>query len=142
MRAIVYGQENTFKKLAKSLNSEGIEVKKVGNNFYTTGNIQADEKYDIAFVDSRSDSADEACRYIRENWDIPVVLVVDSLQANWKGLIPLDADGYIPEVKKGGELSARARALLRRLFLKNKSREKTPEKKRQVPDSEDCMCMV
>ncbi|MFC1947704.1 hypothetical protein ACFLXY_07290 [Chloroflexota bacterium] len=126
MKALVYGQKNMCNTLSASLKNEGIEMQKLGDDFYTAINLITEEKYDLAIVDSRSDNANQACRYIRENWDIPLVLVVDSLEADWKWLKPIEADGYIPEVKQSGELSARARALLRRLLLRNKPQVDIP----------------
>ena len=130
MKALVYGQKNIYNTLSASLKDEGIEIHKLGDDFKTANNLIADEKYDLAIVDSRSDNATKACHYIRENWNIPLVLVVDSLQADWKWLKPIEADGYIPVVKKSGELSARARAILRRLLPRNTTRvEITGEQK-------------
>ena len=126
MKALIYGHENTYKTLAASLKSEGIEMQKLGDDFSSTGSTRAEEKYVLAIVDSRSDNANKACRYIREHWDIPLVLIVDSPQADWKWLKSIEADGYISDIKKGKELSARSRALLRRLFLRNKLREEIP----------------
>ena len=120
MKAIVFGQKNMDETLSEMLKNEGIEIQKLDDDFNTAKNLSAEEKYDLAIVDSRSDNANKVCRYIRENLDIPLVLVVDSLQADWEGLKSIEADGYISDVKKSGELSARARALLRRLLLKNK----------------------
>lgn len=126
MKALVYGHDNTYKSLAASLQGEGIEMQKLGNNIYSSDNTRAEEKYDLAIVDIRVDNANKACRFIRENWDIPLVLIVDPLQADWKGLKSIEADGYISDSKKGKELSARSRALLRHLFLKTKLQETIP----------------
>lgn len=120
MKALVYGQINMDNTLATMLKNEGIEMQALTDDFVIT-DIHLEENYDLAVVDSRSGDANKVCRYIRENWDIPLVLVVDSLQADWKGLKPIEADGYIPDVNKGRELSARSRALLRRLLFRNKS---------------------
>ena len=121
MRALVYGQEYMDESLSALLKNEGIEIQKLGDNFISTDNKQAEEEYDLAIVDSRSNNANKACHYIRENWDIPLVLVVDSQQADWKGLKQIEADGYISDVKKDRELSARARAIIRRLLGRKKS---------------------
>jgi DNA-binding response OmpR family regulator len=129
MKALIYGQKSEYETLSTSLEQEGIEMQKLEDDFYTNGNLGMNEEIDLAIVDSRSANSHQAYRCIRNNWDIPVVLIVDSLQANWKGLKPMDADGYIPDIKKGSELSARSRALLRRLFLKNKFWKKIPEEK-------------
>ncbi len=125
MKVIVYGQKNMDTTLSAMLKHEGIEMRKLEDDFNTTTNPSLEEKFDLAVVDSRSNNVNIVCRYIRHNWDIPIVLVIDSLETNWKGLITLGADGYIPEVKKGGELSARTRALLRRLLNKRFYQRKT-----------------
>ena len=122
MKALVYGQINMDQTLSAMLKNEGIETQTLEDDFNTNSNLYLENKYDLAIVDSQSNNATMACRYIRENWDIPLVLVVDSLQADWKGLKPIEADGYIPNVNKDRELTARSRALLRRLLLKKKSR--------------------
>ena len=126
MKALVYGHENTFETLAASLQSEGIEMQKLGDNIISSDINQTEENYDLAIVDIRADNTNKACHFIRENWDIPLVLIVDPLQADWKGLKSIEADGYISSEKKGRELSARSRALLRRLFVNNKLQEKIP----------------
>jgi DNA-binding response OmpR family regulator len=108
------------------LKNEGIEMQILADDFSIT-EILLQEKYDLAIVDSRSGDANKACRYIRENWDMPLVLVVDSLQADWKRLKPIEADGYIADVNKDRELSARSRALLRRLLLRNKPQRQSGE---------------
>ena len=126
MKALVYGHENIYETLVTSLQSEGIEMQKLGDNIISSDSNQAEEKYDLAIVDIRADNTNKACRFIRENWDIPLILIVDPLQTDWKGLKSIEADGYISGVKKGRELSARSRALLRRLFVNNKIQEKIP----------------
>ena len=120
MKAIVFGQKNIDESLTELLENEGIEMQELGDEFNSVANLSVREKYDLAIVDSRTDKANRACRYIRENWDLPLVLIVDSLQADWKRLKTIEADGYIFDVNKGKELSARSRALLRRLLLRNK----------------------
>lgn len=125
MKALVYGYINKDKTLSAMLKNEGIETQTLSDDFITT-KLHLEEKYDLAIVDSRSDNANNACRYIRENWDIPLVLVVDSQLADWKGLKSIEADGYIPDVNRGREMSARSRALLRRLLLRDKSQKKIP----------------
>jgi DNA-binding response OmpR family regulator len=141
MKALVFGQQNTCETLSMMLKNEGIEMQTLDDDIYTT-NLSVDETHDLAIVDSRSDNANKVCHYIRENWDIPLVLIVDSLQADWKCLKPIEADGYISDIKKSGELSARARALLRRLLLKQKSREKISGSPKQTLDGKGCISPV
>jgi DNA-binding response OmpR family regulator len=126
MKVIVYGQEKTYKTLTASLKSEGMEIHKLGDDCYTLTNLDKEEIYSLAIVDSRSDNANKACRYIRGNWDIPIVLIVDSLQADWKWLKSIEADGYISDVKNERELSARSRAFLWRLVFRSGLQEKIP----------------
>jgi DNA-binding response OmpR family regulator len=138
MKALVYGKEKLYKKLTAQLYKEGIEMKKAGYQFYKEEDF-ADKLYDLAIVDSSCDTAATACAYIRNEWDIPIILVVNPRQANWKGIIPMDADGYILEVKTDSEFAARARALLRRLFLL----KTTPDKaENRGLSGEDCVCAV
>jgi DNA-binding response OmpR family regulator len=137
MKALVYGQKNIDKTLSVMLKNEGIEMQTLVDDFDTNTNLCLEEKYDLAIVDSRSDNANKACRFIRENWDIPLILVVNSLEVNWKRLKPIEADGYISDVNKGRELSARSRALLRRLLLKNKFQERKSGRPEQTSRSKD-----
>jgi len=120
MKALVYGKTNIDKSLLEMLKTEGIETHKLRSDFITTTDLSVQDKYDLAIVDSRSDNANQACRYIRENWDIPLVLVVDSLDEDWKRLKPIEVDGYIPDINNDRVMSARSKALLRRLMLRNK----------------------
>ena len=120
MRALIYGNKSIDKSLSAILKNEGIETQKLRGDFITT-DLCKEEKYDLAIVDSRSHNANKACHYIRENWDIPLVLVVDPLDTDWKHLKSIEVDGYIPDVTKDRELTARSRALLRRLILGNKT---------------------
>ncbi|UCC16697.1 MAG: hypothetical protein JSU58_10090 [Dehalococcoidales bacterium] len=126
MKALVYGQKNMNKSLSAMLKDKGIEMLNLRDDFNTVTNFGVEEKYDLAIVDIRSDNANRACRFIRENWDIPLVLVVDSLQADWKWLKSIEADGYITDDNKDRVLSARSRALLRRLLLRNKLQKNIP----------------
>lgn len=123
MKALVYGRKHMDETLAALLKNEGIEIQELVDDFCTANCFGIEQQYDLAIVDSRSDNANTACRYIREHWNLPLVLVVDSMQADWKKLKPIEADGYIHYVKKDGEFSARTRALLRRLRLRNKIRQ-------------------
>jgi DNA-binding response OmpR family regulator len=125
MKALVHRQKNMDKTLSAILQNEGIEMQELGDEFSTSSNLSVQGNYDLAIVDSRSDKANSACRYIRENWDLPLILIVDSLQADWKRLKTIEADGYIFDVNKGRELSARSRALLRRLIHKRYRQQKT-----------------
>ena len=136
MKALVYGKENIYMKLAAQLSEEEIEMKKAEYKFYQA-EYPADESYDVAFVDSRCETAGAACAYIRNEWGIPIILVVNPRQANWKGIIPMDADGYIPEVKKDIEFAARAKALLRRLFIRKGITQKAESRELS---GENCVC--
>ncbi|HEY93888.1 MAG TPA: hypothetical protein G4O15_02975 [Dehalococcoidia bacterium] len=115
MKALVYGQKHMDETLSAMLKNEGIEIQELVDDFCTATYLGVEEKYDLAIVDSESNNVNTACRYIREHWDLPLVLVVDSMQADWKKLKPIEADGYIHYGNKDGEFSARTRALLRRL---------------------------
>ena len=138
MKALVYGKENIYKKLAAQLSEEDIEMKKAEYKFYQA-EYPADELYDVAFVDSRCETAGAACTYIRNEWAIPIILVVNPRQANWKGIIPMDVDGYIPEVKTDSEFAARAKALLRRLLIRKVNIQKAET--REV-SGDNCVCAV
>jgi len=116
MRVVVYGRERTLQKMIVVLAEEGIEVASISDRLYEMLGWHTKHKFDLAIVDSQAVSTAATCQRIKEYWNIPVVLVIDQKQANWKELQVLDADGYLPEAAEGTELAARLRAILRHLW--------------------------
>lgn len=114
MRVIVYGHKRAAKKLKAFLAKEGIEVEYSAAAPSTNLASQVPCEFDLAIVDSQGGNTEATCRHFREFCDIPLVLIVNKKQANWKELQSLDVDGYLPEDAENGELAARLKALLRR----------------------------
>ncbi len=114
MKTIVYGRDRIVEKLTGLLENEGIEVKVKPEGHYDITDWQAESDFDLAIVDSSSETAESACLNIREAGDIPVALLIDPKNTDWNKLIRLDADCYIPETRENTELAARLRAVLRR----------------------------
>jgi len=114
MKAIVYGHERTVEKLVVLLTVEGIEAEGVFDGPYKTVVLQTQGDFDLAIVDSQTEATEEACHHIKASRDIPLVLIVNPKEADWRKLQLLDADAYLPEKAEGNVLAARLRAVLRR----------------------------
>lgn len=121
MKTIVYGRDKTVEKLTSLLENEGIEVKVKPEGHYDITDWQEENDFDLAIVDSCTESAESACRNIRETGNMPVVLLIDPKNTDWKKLIHMEADSYIPETKENTELAARLRAVLRRYSYRDRS---------------------
>ena len=121
MKTIVYGRERTVKKLTGLLENEGIEVKIKPEGNYDIADWQAENDFDLAIVDSCTETAESACQNIRETGNMPVALLIDPKNTDWNKLIRLDADCYIPETKENTELAARLRAVLRRYSYRDRT---------------------
>ena len=106
MRVIALGDRTMTRKLSTSLSEEGVEVVRMLT--------PRRKSFDLAVVDSSAEEAEAACRYIKQVWGIPVVLVVKRKQTDWERLQALDTDAYIPEDVSSAELIARLRAVVRR----------------------------
>ncbi len=79
------------------------------------------KKFDMAIVDSGLESAEEICSRIMEYHSIPVVLMVDESEADWKRVCTIKTDGFLTEGASDTELLARIKAIFRR---NQKQREK------------------
>ncbi|MFC2039084.1 hypothetical protein ACFLUG_04875 [Chloroflexota bacterium] len=125
MRAIIFGNDNIVKKLSGLLVNEGIEVESKSFGLFENINWGNNGEYDLAIVDGSTDTAVMACENIREYGNVPIALLVDPKQADWKMLGPLNADCYIPEINKSGEMAARLRATLRRFSFFRQDNDKS-----------------
>ena len=114
MRVIIYGTEKTAAHLSLLLENEGIEVEVRSSGQEENPDWKDTADYDMAIIDSTADIARIACQNIRESGDIPIALMIDPRQADWKTLESLDADCYLLDLKRDGEMAARLRAALRR----------------------------
>jgi DNA-binding response OmpR family regulator len=114
MKAIIYGRKETINKLSGILKKEGIEVESKLEANSGNREWQEEEKFDLAFIDSRIRELDTALRNIRKAGNPLVTIVVNPREANWDKLNPLNADCYLLETNKVSELTARLKAILRR----------------------------
>jgi len=116
MRVLIVGSEITVKRLNRYLNNEEIELV----NPYEVLEVKTalkKERFDLVVVDGLLKHADTACRNIKGLCRAPVVLLVDSSQADWKKLQSLGIDGYISRGSKGKELAVRLQAIARRYAI-------------------------
>ena len=88
-------------------------------------------KFDLVVVDSLAKGVETTCRRIREVGSVPIVLMINQKQPDWKEMQSLDINGYIPRGVNGVELVARLRAVSRRFQsadeLKNEPCAGAPE---------------
>ena len=123
MKVIVYGRRRTVQKLAVFLVGEGVEVAGISDGLNEMMTLQKQVEFDLAIVDSQTETAEAACHHIKQFRDTPLVLIVNPKKADWKRLQPLKADVYLSEETKNGELIARLRAMLRRFWPARQVRE-------------------
>ena len=90
-----------------------------------TTNWNEEEEFDLAIIDSRTETAELAYKNIRKRGNTPIALLVDPMESNWSELLPLDADCYLPETKEKYELAARLKALIRRFSSKRSAENRS-----------------
>jgi len=113
MRILALGNEIMTRRLSASLAGDGIEV--VGlSEIREAVALLEQERFDLAIVDSLIREAGMFCRCISELGRVPVVLMIREMQADWRKLQSLDADGFIPDWVGRTELTARLKAVVRR----------------------------
>ncbi len=105
------------------LTREGYEVREAPDGQIASG-ILEQEQINLAVVDVMMPGKDgwELCREIRENYDIPVILLTakGEVQDKGKGFLA-GADDYVTKPFEPQELLYRMKALLRRYRLVNKN---------------------
>lgn len=116
MKVIVFGRRRTVQKLVVFLAGEGIEVVGISDGLDEMIALHKQIEFDLAIVDSQAETAEAACHHLKEFRDTPLVLIVNQKQVDWARLQPLNADVYLSEEAKNGELVARLRAVLRRFW--------------------------
>jgi DNA-binding response OmpR family regulator len=72
------------------------------------------EHFDVALVDSLAEGVEVACCCISKLFKIPVILLVNESDVDWKRLQLLEPHGYIYEGTSGAEMAARLWAVMRR----------------------------
>lgn len=119
MKLIVFGRDVVVQRIKAVLYDSGIEV---STTSWDKLNSQENTKeINLAMIDMAYENAENACRVIRENYKIPLVLIVKHQQVNWSYLDSLHALGYISDTFSKIELIARLEAIFRR-FRKDLSK--------------------
>ncbi len=72
------------------------------------------EPFDMVIVDSLAVNAEIVCRDAFFTAKAPVALMLSEFAADWKKLLILSVDGYLPDEAGSVELMARIRAFSRR----------------------------
>jgi DNA-binding response OmpR family regulator len=113
MRVIVFAGETIGQSVADSLVKEGISVASASDGIAAV-NMLKRERFDVALVDSLAEGAEVACCCISKLFKIPVILLVNESDVDWKRLQLLELDGYIYGGTSGAEMAARLWAVMRR----------------------------
>jgi DNA-binding response OmpR family regulator len=113
MRVIVFAGETIGQSVADSLVKEGISVASASDGIAAV-NMLKRERFDVALVDSLADGAGVVCCCISKLFRIPVILLVNESDVDWKRLQLLEPDGYICGGTSGAEMAARLWAVMRR----------------------------
>jgi two-component system response regulator VicR len=107
------GNDLLAQRLALTLGREGIRVTHATQLPVAVSQLRK-KKFDLAIVDSSLESADEICARIMEQHSVPVALMVDESEADWKRVCLIKTDGFLTEGASDTELIARIKAILRR----------------------------
>ena len=113
MRVIVFAGETIGQSVADSLVKEGISVASASDGIAAV-NMLKRERFDVALVDSLAEGAEVACCCISKLFRIPVILLVNESDVDWKRLQLLELDGYIYGGTSGAEMAAWLWAVMRR----------------------------
>jgi len=113
MRVIVFAGETIGQSVADSLVKEGISVASASDGIAAV-NMLRWEHFDVALVDSLADGVEVACCCISKLFRIPVILLVNESDVDWKRLQLLELYGYICGGTSGAEMAARLWAVMRR----------------------------
>ena len=113
MRVIVFAGETIGQSAVDSLVKEGISIASASDGIAAV-NMLKRERFDVALVDSLAEGVEVACCCISKLFKIPVILLVNESDVDWKRLQLLEPDGYICGGTSGAEMAARLWAVMRR----------------------------
>jgi len=110
MKIAIYGQDPMMKRIQRALNAQGDEtvVVEAIETVETSGCA-------LAFVDMTAPAAKNACAFLKEKLDMPVILVLGFGDDGFKTMDEIRAEGYISRTANESELAARLKALERRI---------------------------
>ncbi len=77
--------------------------------------LPTSERPNVALVDAGCADATTSYQYISEYWGIPTLLVVSQRGNDWENVKSIEADGYLLDTVRNGELMARLNAVVRRV---------------------------
>jgi len=130
MRIIAIGTKFITRRLISTLAGSDFELV-CPSDLGEVVTLLKQDKFDLVVVDSLVKGVEPTCRRIREVGSVPIVLMINQKQPDWKEMQSLDINGYIPRGVNGIELVARLRAVLRRFWpaneLKNEPCAGAPE---------------
>jgi DNA-binding response OmpR family regulator len=112
MKTALFGNQLLIQKLTDSLSESGVEMIAFTELTEAISGVE-NERFDLVLVDSSAEKAEVLCQHINNSCALPVVLIVDGKQPEWRRLQSLDAHGYITVKASNGELVARLKAILR-----------------------------
>ncbi|MBI4284535.1 MAG: HD domain-containing protein [Chloroflexi bacterium] len=72
------------------------------------------ERFDVVLLGGTPEEADVLCRSLREATHVPIAFVTSATRADWRQLVRLDVDSYVPDNVGEQEIVARLKAIARR----------------------------
>jgi len=115
MRIMAIGAKALTRRLISALAGSGFELV-CPSEVLEVVTLLKQGKFDLVAMDSLAKGVETTCRRIRETGSVPIVLMINQQQPDWKEMQSLDINGYIPQGVNGAELVARLRAVLRRFW--------------------------
>ncbi|MDP2919561.1 MAG: hypothetical protein Q8O43_05015 [Dehalococcoidia bacterium] len=113
MKVLLYGYDCATERVKAALLAGGHEVIDISGGLDSV--VGLEESVSLAVVDVDAPQASKVCRYLQENLDIPVVVILGYGEKGWSKLDKLIVDGYIPRSARQKELMARLKAIERRV---------------------------
>jgi DNA-binding response OmpR family regulator len=122
MNILFLGKTLLAHRLSSALSKDGISVTHLVDMPLAYSRIK-EKKFDLVIVDSLLEKADDVCDEICNFTRIPIVLILNEAETNWKSICNIDTDGFLTEDASDNELVARVKAVFRRntLILKAKN---------------------
>lgn len=115
MKIIIYGDNETTSRIRAALLRKQVEVLVATRRLEDVFSQDEQDGLALAIIDDSIPEAQQIYESVKNQWDIPVVLVLGEGDREWQRLAGWDVEGYISRVSKQTELVARLEAILRRL---------------------------
>lgn len=114
MKVLLYGCDRTVRKAELSLAERGDDPVVVCG-YSNVAELGSKGGFALAVVDMAAPEATRTCQYLKQNWGIPVVVILGSCEEGWGKLDEVKVDGYIPRTVGQAEIMARLKAIQRRV---------------------------